>query len=41
MELEVSGLKNIDFNNGKIDVFSLGIIALCLLFNETRASKLS
>jgi hypothetical protein len=41
MELEVLDLNKIEFNNGKIDVFSLGIIALCLLFNETRASKLS
>jgi hypothetical protein len=41
MDLEISGLNNLEFNNGKIDVFSLGIIALCLLFNEVKASKLT
>jgi hypothetical protein len=41
MDLEISGLNNLGFNYGKIDVYSLAIITLCLLFNEVKVSKLT
>lgn len=41
LELGESKLKGLTIDHGKLDVFSLAIISLCLLFHKAVALKLT